>query len=117
MLLVGRQPAHPMLAEQAVHRGWRDRDLVKALQIVSDLARPEMIVLPQVQNLADHLPRGGVRRPVRRTWPIVQARRAELVKAPFPLVERPPGNPEVSTRPCHTAGRLGRPLQYLEPPG
>ena len=60
-----------------MHRGRRDRDLVKALQVVGDHARPEVIVLPQVQDLADDLARRGARRPVRRPRPIAQARRAD----------------------------------------
>lgn len=48
MLLIGREPVHPVLAQNAVHRRARHRDLVEPLQIVGDLASPEMVGLPQI---------------------------------------------------------------------
>ena len=65
MLLVAWQAVHPMPHQNAMHRRHRQRLLVKALQIVRDLARPEMVGLAQVQNLANDLARRGVGRPVR----------------------------------------------------
>src|SRR5689334_10858267 len=100
-----------------MHRGRCDRHLVKAFQVVGDHARAEVIVLPQIQNLADHLPRGGAGRSVRRARPIVQAGRATRVKAPFPLVKGLSGDPEMATGSRHIAGGLASPLQHLEPPG
>ena len=73
MLLIGRQPVHPVLAQNAMHGRRGDRQLVKALQVVGDLARAEVVVLPQVQNLADDLRRRGSWRPVRRARPVAQA--------------------------------------------
>jgi len=59
MPLIGRQPIHPVLLEQAVNRGTRHADLMKALQIVGDLGGAE--VLTQVEDLADHGRRGRPR--------------------------------------------------------
>src|SRR4029450_11500722 len=56
ILLVARQAAHAMLAQNAVDGGRRDRHGMKALQVVGNHARAEVVVLPQIQNLADDLP-------------------------------------------------------------
>jgi hypothetical protein len=67
VLLIRWQSIHPMLDEQTMHRVAGDRELMKPLEIVSDLARAEVILLPQVQNLADHVGRRGARRPMGST--------------------------------------------------
>ena len=85
MLLVGRQPAHAVSAEDPVHRRGRHRQLVKALQVVGDLARAEVVMLPKVQNLADDFLRRRLRRAVRRPRPIAQSGHAVLAYRRFHL--------------------------------
>jgi hypothetical protein len=74
---------------------------MKALQVVRNLARTEVVVLPEVQQLADDLRRGGARRPVRRPGAVAQACLAVIGEPPFPLVKRLPGDAEVSAGPRH----------------
>jgi len=116
MFLVRREPWHPVALQDAMDRRTRDRDGVKPLQIVRDLAGSKVIVLPQVQNLADDVPACGAWRSVRRARPIVQARRAKFVKTPFPFVKGLPRNPEMATGVRHIAGGLAGLLQHPEPP-
>ena len=66
ILLIGRQPAHPMLDEEAMHRRRGERHAMKPFQVVGDLPGAEVIVLAEVQNLAHDVPRRGPRRPMRR---------------------------------------------------
>jgi hypothetical protein len=61
MLLIRRQPRHPVSRQDSMHGGGRDRDLMKAREIGGDAAPAEMVVLPQVQNLADDFLRGRPR--------------------------------------------------------
>ena len=88
VLLIRRQPAHAVLAQDPVHGGARDRHLVKALEVVGDPARPEVVVLPQIQDLAHDLAWGRPRRPMGRSRAIAQARLPVRVKPSFPAVER-----------------------------
>ena len=46
-------------SEDPMDRRRRDRLRVKAFQIVSDASRPEVVVLAQVENLADDIGRRG----------------------------------------------------------
>ena len=55
VLLIGRQPAHLVSAENPVHQRPGYRELVKALRVVGDLAGPEMVVLPEVGILLTSL--------------------------------------------------------------
>src|ERR1700720_339791 len=89
---------------------------MKPLQIVRDLAWTKMVVLPQVQQLADDLRRGGAWRPVRRPCSVAQARLAVFSEPPFPLVECLPGDAEVSAGPRHIPRAFLRLPQHLEPP-
>src|SRR5437762_3624522 len=91
MLLIGRQPIHPMPAENPMHRGRGDRDAVKTLQVVGDLAWAKMVVLAQVQDLADDLPRRRLGRAVRLAGAVAQAR-ITVIFVPFPpFVKCPSG--------------------------
>ena len=94
MLLIRRQPIHPVPLQDAMHRGARDLDAMEPVQIRRDPARSEVIVLAQVEDLADHLARRRSRRSLRRPRPIAQAGVAVLGVSPLPLVERLPGNAE-----------------------
>jgi hypothetical protein len=55
VLLIRRKPVHPMLAEDPVHGRAGNRHLMKAPEVGPDPARPKMVPLPQIQDLADHL--------------------------------------------------------------
>ena len=116
MLLVGRQPAHAVFAENTMHRGGRHRQLMKPLQVVRNLARTEVVMLPEIQNLADDLLWCGSGRAVRRSGPVAQPGLPVFVEPPLPLVKRPSGNPEMAARACHVSGACGRLLHDLEPP-
>jgi hypothetical protein len=54
VLLICRQPRHAVARQDAVDRRASDRDSVKALQVRRDPASAEMIVLAQIDDLADH---------------------------------------------------------------
>src|SRR5687768_17863727 len=54
MFLVRRQSTQPVLAEQPMHRRAGDGDLMESPQIIRDPAGAEVILLPQIQDLADH---------------------------------------------------------------
>ena len=68
--------------------------LMEPVQIRGDPAGSEVIVLAQVEDLADHLASRRSRRSLRRPRPIAQAGVTVLGVSPLPLVERFPGNPE-----------------------
>jgi hypothetical protein len=59
VLLIRWEPRYAVPRQDAVHRGDRDRDLMEARQVCRDAAGPEVIVLPQVEDLADDLTRHG----------------------------------------------------------
>jgi hypothetical protein len=94
VLLIRGKPRHAVSRQDAVHRGAGDRDPMEAMQVRRDSAWSEVIVLAQIENLADHLPRRGSRRSLRRPWPIAQPGVTVLGVSPLPLVERLPGNSE-----------------------
>jgi hypothetical protein len=56
-----RQPVEIKALEDPVHARVADLDVVVALEIHRDLQRPEVVVLAQVDDLADHLAVGLVR--------------------------------------------------------
>jgi len=87
MLLVGRLPAHAVLDQDPMHGRASDLHLVKALHVGGDPVRPKVIVLPQIQNLADYRRRCGARRAVRRSRLISQSGFPEPIKAFLPAVE------------------------------
>ena len=114
MLLIGRQSVQAVPDQDAVHRWTRRRRLlVKALQIVGDLARAEVIVLPEVQDLADDFRRRGASATGAACWVDRQARRAVRVKPPLPPIERLPRNAKMPARagdvPRHAPGLLQSP--------
>jgi hypothetical protein len=88
VLLVGGQPVHPVPLQNAVHRGAGHRHAMKPFEIIGNLARPEVVVLPEVQYLAHDL---GWRRPwgaMRRPSPVGQSGVTVLVIPLSPLIER-----------------------------
>src|SRR5690606_13494926 len=113
VLLIRREAMHSVPAQDAVHRGARDANLVEPLQVRRDAAWPEVIVLAQIQDLADDLPRGGARRPMRRPWAVAESRVAVLGVPSLPLVEGLPGAavPAADTRHIPFGGRLAQDFQ------
>jgi hypothetical protein len=66
----------------------------EARQVRCDAACSEVVVLPQIEDLADHLTRRRARRALRRPRTIAQADVPVLGAPPFPFVERLARNPE-----------------------
>jgi hypothetical protein len=58
--LRGREPVHVQALEDPPDAGDADVHVVVALEVHGDLGRPEVVVLPQVDDLADHLGSGRV---------------------------------------------------------
>ena len=71
------------------------RRQMKTLEVIGDSARPEVMALPQVQDLAHDLAWSSPRRSMRRPRPIGQACLPELVKPALPFVERRPRDAEI----------------------
>jgi hypothetical protein len=80
MFLIGREPAQAMLAEEAMDGRGDDGDLMEPPEIVGDAAGAEVIVLAQIQDLADDLRRGRAGASLRRAGPICQPRLPVLPK-------------------------------------
>jgi hypothetical protein len=99
MFLIGRKPIHPVPPQDAMHRGARDHNLMESLQVRGDPGRPEVIMLAQMEDLADHLARRGSRRSLWRPRPIAQSGVTVLDVSTLPLVERFPGNAESTAYP------------------
>ena len=117
ILLIRRQPVHPMPAQNAVHRRARDGEPVPMLQVVGDSAGPEVIVLPGGTRFCLP-PRRGVARGERGRGPraVGQAGRPVFVIPPLPFVEGLSGHAEVPARSCHISRARRCSLQDLEPP-
>src|SRR4030095_14151564 len=90
MLLIGRKPIHPVPPQDAMYRGTGDHNLMESVQVRGDPGRPEVIVLAQIEDLADHLARRGSRRSLWRPRPIAQSGITVLDVSPLPLIERLP---------------------------
>ena len=104
VLLIRRQPVHAVPAQNAMHGGTRHREAVKPLQIIGNLARAEVVVLPEVEDLAHDLWRRRPRGVVRRPGPVRQSGITVLVIPLPPLVERLPGDREMPAGARHIAG-------------
>jgi hypothetical protein len=81
---------------------------MEASQVCGDAACPEVVVLPQVKDLADDLTRRRARRATRRPRAIAEAGVPVLYAAPSPFVERLARNPEPAAHSSDVAvvGRL-----------
>jgi hypothetical protein len=86
-LMVGRQKVQTVPKQNAMDRGARDLQLVKALQIVCDPSRPKVMALPQTKNLGDDLTRSCPRGMVRSSCLIAQASISMSFASGLPLVE------------------------------
>jgi hypothetical protein len=116
MLLIRRQPRHPASRQDAVDRRAGDRHLMKSLQVGRDPAGSEVIVLPEIDDLADDVVGRRSRHATRRPRAVAQPGVPVLAEPPSPFVERFPRDPESTARPRDIARRRGM-LQYLRPPG
>jgi hypothetical protein len=85
--LIGGQAAHVGPFEDPPDTGLGDLDVVIALQVHGDLVGPEVVVLAQIHDLADHLFVGGVRAVMGATGSVLEALDAELFVAAEPPVE------------------------------
>jgi hypothetical protein len=65
VLLIGREPIQAVSRQDAMHGGRGDHQAMKALYVSGDSARSEVVGVPQVQDLPDHIGRRGTRRLVR----------------------------------------------------
>src|SRR5262245_20339713 len=92
--LIRWEPRHAVPRQDPMHRGDCNGDAVEPVQIRRDPPCSEVIVLAQVEDLADDLARGRSRRPLRCPRPIAQAGVSVLGVASLPFVKRLPGNPE-----------------------
>src|SRR4026208_388985 len=116
VLLIGRQPAQAVLAQDPVHGGAGNPHLMKALEVGGNPPRPEVVPLPQVQDLAYHLARGRPRRALRRPGAVAQSRLPVHLKPSFPPIERGSGDAEMTARPSHLTRLVCRPSQDLQSP-
>ena len=95
MFLIGRQPVQLVPMQNPMDGGPRNGELVKALQVVGDFARPEVVLLPQIQDLADDVWRCGPRAPVGDARTVAQRGVAAVGVPLFPLIESLAGNAEM----------------------
>lgn len=80
--------------------------VVVPLQIHRDLGRAEVIVLPEIQDLADDLGFGGMWTDERSAGAVAKAVEAELLVTAEPAVVRMPGDAEVAAGHGNVAGDL-----------
>jgi hypothetical protein len=105
ILLIRRQPVHAVLAQNAVHGRTSHRQAVKAIQIIGNLSWAELVVLSQIQNLADDVGRSGPGRVMRCPSSVGESAITVLGVALSPFVERLSRNPKVPCR-CQIDHRL-----------
>jgi hypothetical protein len=63
VFLIRRQPIHAVTLQDPMHGRHGDGDRVKPLKVIRNAPGPEVVVLSQIQDLADDIPREGGRRP------------------------------------------------------
>src|SRR5215217_214307 len=85
--LGSREPVQAETLEDPPHARVRDGDVVVAGQVHRDLGRAEVVVLAQVEDLANDLGAGLVGVDPGAAGPIPQPVQAELVEAASPFVE------------------------------
>src|SRR5262245_19290446 len=90
VFLVGGQPIHTVSQEDAMDGGHGHRYRVKTPQVVGNASRAEMIVLPQIQYLADDIAGECAWRPLRSPRPVTEAGRPGEIETLLPFVERFP---------------------------
>jgi hypothetical protein len=70
MFLIRGQPLQPAPGQDPTDRGASDGHLMKSLQVVGDAACPEVVRLPQIQDLADNDAGGSPRGAQGRPWSV-----------------------------------------------
>jgi hypothetical protein len=85
--LGSREPVQVQTLEDPPHPGGRDGDVVVAGQVHRDLGWAEVVVLAQVDDLADDLSSGGPGADVGPTGAVAEPVEAVGVVAAFPGVE------------------------------
>src|SRR4051812_3318761 len=88
MLLIGRQSRQPASGQDAVDRRAGDGHLMKPLQVARDPARSEVVLLPQVHDLAGDVVRRCLRATERRSRAVAHPSVPMLDESPPPLIER-----------------------------
>jgi len=104
--LGARQTVHLEALEDPPHAGVADLDVVIAAQVHRDLQGAEVVVLAQVDDLADDLALRGVWAHVRPRRPVPEALLPELLVAVQPLVEGRSADAVVATGGGDVAGDL-----------
>jgi hypothetical protein len=88
VLLIRRKPAHFVLDQDPKYGRACYLCLMKALQAGSNSSSPEVIVLSQIQDLADYRTRGAPRRVTRCAWPDRQTSFTKFIETLLPEVKR-----------------------------
>src|SRR5262245_23241849 len=99
-----------------MHRRHRQRLLMKSAQIVRDLAGAEVVVLPQIQNLAHDLARRGRGGSIWPTGAVPQADLSLRVESSLPAVVRLARDPEMPTCPGDVTRARGSLPQHPHSP-
>ena len=104
--LGGRKAVEVQALEDSPHARVADRDVVVAPQVHGDLGRAEVVVLAQVDDLADHLGAGGVGADPGTVGAVPESVQAVLLIALAPLVEHLPADAVLAAGQRHVAGDL-----------
>ncbi len=104
--LGGRQAAHVQAVEDAPDAGLADGDVVVPLEVHGDLLGPEVVVLPQVNDLPHHLDVGRVRAGLRSLGTRAQALDPLGLVAAVPAVVGLPADPEIPAGHRYVPGDL-----------
>jgi hypothetical protein len=101
-----RQPVEVSSLQDPPDAGRAHRDVVIALEVHGDLGWAKVVVLPKVEDLADHVGLGRVRANQRPMGPLAKALRPELLVAAEPEVELLSRDSEIPTRHGDAASNL-----------
>jgi hypothetical protein len=104
--LGGGQPVQAQPFADAPHARVAELDVVVALEVHRDLGWAEVVVLAQVDDLADHLGAGGVGTDQRPVGAVPEPVQAIRVIAPAPFVEHLAADAVVAAGQRHVAGDL-----------
>ena len=96
--LRGRQPTQVEALEDSPNAGHADLDVVVALEVHRDLVRSEVVVLTEVEDLADCLLRSRAWAAVGTAGSVAQPLDAEPIEASLPFVKDLPGDAVIPAR-------------------
>src|SRR5438309_7808409 len=99
-----RQAAKAQTPQDPPDPGLAEREVVVALQVHRDLQRAEVVVLTQIDDLADDIGAGGSRAATRPRRAVAQAGITELRVAPLPAVKAGPRDAVVAAGQRDVAG-------------